>query len=72
MSSNLPRIITKRQLLEIVPYSAQHILRLEKKGLFPKRLVIGPDRVGWWLAEIEDHLTKCAQAGGSARKPQTT
>ena len=30
----------------------QHILRLEKKGKFPKRIKVGERRVGWWLHEV--------------------
>ena len=37
----------------MVPYTRQHILRLEKAGKFPKRLKIGARRVGWLLSEIE-------------------
>ena len=47
------RIITKKELLRIVPYTPQHILRLETAGRFPKRLQIGPNRVGWLLSDIE-------------------
>jgi prophage regulatory protein len=32
------RILSKRQLKELVPYSPQHIARLEKAGQFPKRV----------------------------------
>jgi prophage regulatory protein len=58
-TSALPVIITKKQLLLIVPYTPQHILRLEKKGKFPRRIRIGPRRVGWYLAEIEAWLAQC-------------
>jgi len=40
------RILSKRQLKELVLYSPQHITRLEKSGLFPKRVQLGPNRVG--------------------------
>ena len=33
-------------------YTSQHILRLEKKGKFPKRIKVGERRVGWWLHEV--------------------
>ena len=49
---DLPRIITRKQLLLLVPYTVQHIGRLEKTGKFPKRIPIGSRRVGWWLEEI--------------------
>ncbi len=46
------RILSKRQVKELVLYSPQHIARLEKAGLFPKRIQLGPNRVGWVEAEI--------------------
>ena len=52
MNDPLPRIITSRELLRLVPYTPQHILRLEKQGKFPKRIKIGERRVGWWLHEV--------------------
>jgi prophage regulatory protein len=58
MTTPLPRIVTKKELREIVPYSPQHILRLEKKGQFPKRIRIGERRVGWRLSEIETWLAE--------------
>ena len=50
------RIISKRQLKEIVLYSPQHIARLEKTGKFPKRVQLGPNRVGWVEGEVLDWL----------------
>ena len=40
------RILSKRQVKELVLYSPQHTARLEKGGLFPKRVQLGPNRVG--------------------------
>ncbi len=47
------RIVTQRELRLLVPYTPQHILRLEKAGKFPRRLIIGGNRVGWLLNDIE-------------------
>ena len=52
MNQALPRMITRKELRQLVPYCPQHILRLEKAGKFPKRIHIGPRRVGWWLHEV--------------------
>ena len=52
MDDALPRVISKKELLKLVPYTPQHILRLEKQGKFPRRIRIGARRVGWWLHEI--------------------
>lgn len=50
------RILSKRQVRELVLYSPQHIARLEKAGLFPKRVQLGQCRVGWVEDEILDWL----------------
>lgn len=50
------RILSKRQLKELVLYSPQHIARLEKAGVFPKRVQLGPNRVGWVEDEVVDWL----------------
>ena len=46
------RILSKRQLKELVLYSPQHIARLEKAGQFPKRVQLGACRVGWVEEEV--------------------
>ena len=50
------RILSKRQLKELVLYSPQHIARLEKAGKFPKRVQLGSNRVGWVESEVLDWL----------------
>ena len=50
------RLLSKRQLKEMVLYSPQHVARLEKAGMFPKRIQIGPNRVGWVEDEVLDWL----------------
>ena len=52
------RIISKRQLKELVLYSPQHVARLEKAGQFPKRVQLGPNRVGWVESEVLDWLDR--------------
>jgi len=48
------RLITRAELCRIVPYTPQHILRLEKRGMFPRRVQLGANRVAWLLSEIEE------------------
>lgn len=52
------RILSKRQVKELVLYSPQHVARLEAAGQFPKRVRLGVNRVGWVEAEILDWLQK--------------
>ena len=51
------RLLSKRQVRQLVLYSNAHIDRLEKQGLFPQRLRLGNGprcRVGWLAGEIEE------------------
>lgn len=50
------RILSKRAVRELVLYTPQHIARLEKAGQFPKRVQLGPSRVGWIESEVLDWL----------------
>ena len=50
------RLLSKRQVKEMVLYSPQHIARLEKAGQFPKRVQLGSNRVGWVEREVLDWL----------------
>jgi prophage regulatory protein len=55
-SLNHLRIITQKELRSLVPYTPQHILRLEKAGRFPRRVKLGQNRIGWRLIDIEEWI----------------
>lgn len=47
-------LVSKKELKALgVPYCPQHITRLEKDGLFPKRIQLGPCRVAWSYPEVK-------------------
>ena len=50
------KLLSKKQVREIVLYSPAHIARLEAEGRFPKRVKLGPCRVGWIENEVLDWL----------------
>jgi len=50
------RLLSKRQVKDMVLYSPQHIARLEAAGQFPKRVQLGANRVGWVEDEVLDWL----------------
>ncbi len=50
------KMLSKCQVKELVLYSPQHIFRLEKAGLLPKRVPLGPNRVRWVESEVLDWL----------------
>ena len=59
-NSTLPRIIDRSELDMMIPYHLEHIRRLEKDGKFPKRIQLGPHRVGWLLSEVEAWINERA------------
>ena len=55
-TSETDRIISGREVREMVSYSLMQIWRLERDGRFPKRIKLGPGRIGWSLREIQDWI----------------
>ena len=58
MECSIPLVfcLAKKKELKTVcgiPYSPQHIQRLENAGRFPKRIKLGMNRVAWLLTEVE-------------------
>ena len=50
------KLLSKREVKELVLYSPQHIARLEKADKFPKRVQIGPNRVGELCPKVGDAI----------------
>lgn len=54
------KLLSKKQVLELVPFSSQHIQRLEDDGLFPKRLKLGNGgknaKAFWVEREVLDYI----------------
>ena len=46
------RLLTWAVLDPVVPYTRQHVGRLERVGKFPRRVQVGPGRVAWREREI--------------------
>ena len=64
------QLVSKKDLKATfgIPYSLQHVARLEKAGQFPQRIQLGPNRVAWLRSEIEDWIN-VRLAGRSAATP---
>lgn len=65
------RIVSEPERQKITGYSSMHWRRLEKKGLVPRRIRLGENRVGWRLSELMAWLDKKtaerdAEAGAAA------
>jgi prophage regulatory protein len=62
------RLVDKKGLKTIygIPYSHQHIARLEKAGKFPRRMQLGQCRVAWYCSAVEAWIASRSQpADGS-------
>ena len=66
--SGAMRIIRRHELTDKVGYCLAHIYRLERAGLFPQRVHLGPRAVGWVEGEIESWLRERVNARN--RSPQ--
>jgi prophage regulatory protein len=64
--ANPTRVITAKELSNRVPYSPVQIWRLEKTGDFPRRIQLGPNRVGWVEEEVEAWLRTRMNARGAS------
>jgi prophage regulatory protein len=55
MSMTYTKLVSKKELKSLfgVPYSFQHIARLELAGHFPKRIQLGQCRVAWIANEVQ-------------------
>jgi prophage regulatory protein len=63
------RLLDWYQLKPKIPYTRQHILRLEKQGLFPRRVQVGPGRVAWLESEVDAWIEARAAERKEARTP---
>jgi prophage regulatory protein len=47
------RLLAWPQVERRVPYTRQHIYRLERAGEFPRRVQVGANRVAWRESEVD-------------------
>jgi prophage regulatory protein len=52
----MERLLSKRQVKELVTYSFAHTARLEADGKFPKRVRLGTGRVAYVEREVSDWI----------------
>ena len=49
-------LILSDEIGTLIPYSQNHLRRLEAKGQFPKRIRVGENRVAWLRDEIDSWI----------------
>jgi prophage regulatory protein len=63
------RLINRKQLLAMVPLSDRTIYNLEKRGEFPRRIVLTSRNVAWDLAEVEAWIESRRRSGATIPAP---
>ena len=68
---NLPgkKLINRKILLAMIPLSDRTIFNMEKRGDFPRRIVLTSRNVAWDLAEVENWIENRKQSSDQARRP---
>ena len=54
------RLMPRAEMQRRVPYTNQHLKRLEKAGKFPQRVGLGEKRIAWIESEYEDWIATLA------------
>ena len=54
--NTLPELILTSEIAQRIPYSQNHLRRPEAKGIFPKRIRIGANRIAWVRQEIDSWI----------------
>lgn len=49
-------LISKKQLLAMIPLCERTIYNYEKEGRFPARIPLSPRKVAWDLSEVEEWI----------------
>lgn len=62
-------LINRKTLLAMIPLSDRTIFDLEKRGDFPRRIVLSSRSVAWDLTEVENWIEQRKQSGNQARRP---
>ena len=67
-NTTVKKFLMLPQVQEIVTYSASHIWRLERLGLFPRRIRLGGNRVAWIQSEVNGWVEdKLAARNGNSQ-----
>jgi prophage regulatory protein len=65
------KLVSKKELKTVfgVPYSFQHIARLEAAGQFPKRIPLGACRVAWLSEEVQHWIDERVASRNTTSSP---
>jgi prophage regulatory protein len=60
-------LISKKQLLAMIPLCERTIYNFEKQGKFPRRIAVSSRKVVWDLEEVETWIDTCRHSGQALR-----
>ena len=62
-------LINRKTLLAMIPLADRTIYNMEKRGDFPRRIVLTSRNVAWDLAEVEQWIEARKRSSAQACKP---
>lgn len=62
-------LINRKKLLSIIPLSEKSIYNMEKRGDFPRRIVLTSRNVAWDLSEVTAWIESRKTSGAQAVRP---
>lgn len=62
-------LINRKTLLAMIPLADRTIYNMEKRGDFPRRIVLTSRNVAWDLTEVEQWIEARKQSGAQTCKP---
>jgi len=65
------KLIRRKELLELIGLSSATQWRMERAGLFPSRVKLGANSVGWHLAEVEAWMKARDRVQGAVLDPSS-
>tara|TARA_R100001480_G_scaffold44024_1_gene57147 strand:+ start:6052 stop:6294 length:243 start_codon:yes stop_codon:yes gene_type:complete len=68
-SQQITTLINRKTLLAMIPLSDRTIYNMEKRGDFPRRIVLTSRKVVWVLAEVEQWIEERKQSSKKAIRP---
>ena len=71
-SIKITTLINRKTLLAMIPLSDRAIYDMEKRGEFPRRIVLTSRKVAWDLAEVEQWIEERKQSSDKAIRPGST
>ncbi|MGC4252067.1 MAG: AlpA family phage regulatory protein [Sphingobium sp.] len=68
-SPTFRRLINRKALHAMIPLAERTIFNMERRGEFPRRIVLTARNVAWDLAEVEAWIDARKSSDGQATRP---